>query len=114
MRRQLGRFDHDGAVGVDDAVAGRGRLGDDRAQQLDAVGIGPRRIGVGEVIAEVAEAGSAEHRIGERVRDRVGVAVPGQPAGVGNAHTAEDQRPRRLRRERVHVDALTHPHGTST
>ena len=55
---------------------------DGPAQQVDAVGARERGIGVGEVLADVAEAGGAEERVGDRVGHRIGVAVPGQPGAL--------------------------------
>src|SRR5215218_10918831 len=41
--------------------------------------------------ADVAEAGGAQERVGHGVGDRVGVAVPVQPALGGDLHTAQYQ-----------------------
>ena len=47
-------------------------------EQLDAVGAGPRRVGVGEVLADVAQPGRAQQGVGAGVGDDVGVAVAAQ------------------------------------
>ena len=47
----------------------------------------------GKVPADVAERGRAEHRVGRRVADDVGVGVPEGAERRRDAHAAEDQRP---------------------
>ena len=60
----------------------RSRRRDRRAQQ--AASRRPRtRVGVGEVVADVAQAGRAEQRVDDRVRQHVGVGVPGQALSCG-------------------------------
>ena len=59
---------------------GGAHVGDRSAQQLEAVGPGQRGVGVGEVLADVAEPGGAEQRVGDGVGDDVGVAVAGEAA----------------------------------
>ena len=63
------------------------------AQQAERVGARPGRVGVGEVLAEVAEAGGAEQGVGGGVGDDVGVAVAGQAPVAREAHAAEHERP---------------------
>ena len=55
-------------------------------------------IGVGEVLADVAEPGGAEQGVGDGVGDGVGVAVAVQAAFAFEHDAAEHQRPRRDRR----------------
>ena len=90
-RRQLRRLEHDRAVDVLGRPPGGPHVGDRPAQQADRVGARQRGVGVGEVLADVAQAGRAEQGVGDRVGDDVGVAVarPG-PARRGT-------RPRRAR-----------------
>ena len=78
--RQLRRLAHHGAVDVADGPPGVGDDGADLGEQVDAVGAAPARVGVGEVLADVAEAGGAEQRVGDGVGHGVGVAVAGQAA----------------------------------
>ena len=71
------------------------------AQQLDRVGAAPARVGVGEVLADVAEPGRAEQRVGDRVGDDVGVAVAARPRPPANAtppSTSGRDRDRRVKR----------------
>ena len=61
----------------------------DWREQHERVGARPLRVGVGEVLADVAEPGGAEQRVGDGVGDDVGVAV---------ADAARARRRRRRRR----------------
>jgi hypothetical protein len=104
--RQARRLGHDRAVDVDDLVAGRAHAPRRLGQQHGAVGA--RELGrrVGEVAPDVAQPGRAQQRIGDRVQQRVGVAVPEQAVRVRDRHAAEPQRP--VRHEPVRVPALAH------
>ena len=53
-------------------------VGDGAAQEIEAVGTGEGGIGVGEVLADVAEAGGTEQGVRDGVRDHVRIAVAGQ------------------------------------
>ena len=111
-RRELRRLQHDRAVDVAGRPPRRPHVGDGPAQQLEAVGAGEGGIGVGEVLADVAEAGGAEERIGDGVGDRVGVAVAGQArARPSNTTPPSTSAPAGIVAEGVHVEALPHPHG---
>ena len=81
-------------------------VGGDPAQQLDRVGAGQRRIGVGEALADVAETGRAEQRVGDGVGDGVAVAVPDETGHIGEHAAAEHERPLRVVAEAVDVEAL--------
>ena len=76
-------------------------------QQLDRVGPGQRRVGVGEALADVAEAGRTEQRLGDGVGDRVAVAVAVEPGQAGEHAAAEHQRPGRVVAKAMDVEALT-------
>ena len=52
----------------------------------------PLRVGRREMLADVAEPGRAEQRVGDRVEDDVGIAVAGESARVGNRDAAEHHR----------------------
>jgi hypothetical protein len=73
-------------------------------QQHHGVGAGELGGGVGEVTADVAQAGGAEQRVGDGVRQRVGIRMAQQAVAVRDAHAAEDQRA--AFDETVHVPAL--------
>ena len=62
-------------------------------QELEGVGPGPGRIGVGEVPAEIPEADGAEQGVGQGVGHHVGVAVPGQAGHTGDGDPPEDEGP---------------------
>ena len=53
------------------------------AEQLHRVRVLPLRIAVGKELADVARAGGAEDRVGQRVRDRVGIRMAGQARASG-------------------------------
>ena len=85
----------------------RGHLG----QQLDAVGARHRWVGVGEVLADVAEAGGAEQRVGAGVGDGVGVAVADEAPLARRSCTPPSTSTRAgSSLNGVHVEALTDPH----
>ena len=113
--RQLGRLEHDGAVDVAGLPAG-GAHPRRRPRPAAAIESAPaqRGVGVGEELADVAEAGRAEQGVGARRgrwrRRRCGRARPGRAV---ERHAAEDQRPGRVVAERVHVESLTDAESAS-
>ena len=66
----------------------------------------------GEVLADVAQPGGAEQRVGDRVGEHVGVGVAGQAALVRDLDAAEHERPALLEAVRVDPDAGPHPTGS--
>ena len=90
VRRQLRLLRDDDDVDVDDRIARVVHDGHRAPQQLDAVGVLPGRIGVGKVTADVARARGAEHRVGHRMADRVGVGVRrAAPSRTGSSRRQE-------------------------
>ena len=92
-------------------------LGSDRhlLQEIDRVGIAPALVGVGKVLAAVAEAGSAQQRVDGGVREDVGIGVPGEPLlRARDLHPAEHQRAPRGEPVRVVADTRpgAHPSGS--
>ncbi len=61
-------------------------------QQIDARRVLPLRIRVGKVTSDVAEAGAAENRVGDRMADDIRVRVAQRPTVGGNGHAAQHQR----------------------
>jgi len=59
------------------------------AQQRAAVGALEARVGVGKVLADIAQGQRTEQRIGERMQQHVAVGMGDQPELVGNAHAAQ-------------------------
>src|SRR5262245_6240450 len=115
-RGELWLFAGERRVDVGRAVTGVAQLFADGAEQLDRVGVAPALVGVGEVLADVAEARRAEQRVDHRVRQDVGVAVPGE-AGLRafDLHAAEDQRTPWLEAVRIEADAgARRAHGSLT
>jgi hypothetical protein len=47
------------------------------------------------VIADIAEAGGAQERIGDGVQHDVGVGMAGEPARMVDTHAAQNERPAR-------------------
>ena len=66
---------------------------DGAAQQLQAVGALPLRVGVREQPPDVARGRRAEHRIGHRVTHDVGVGMAVEALLEGDGDAAQDQRP---------------------
>ena len=85
----LGRSSTTVASTCDDVSPASASSATRRAQQLDRVRARVARVGVGEVLADVAERAGAEHRVDDRVGEHVGVGVAVQAAVV------LDLRPRR-------------------
>src|SRR6266540_3812352 len=115
---ELWRFAGDRCVDVGGPVTRVAQLFAYGAEELDRVGVAPALVGVGEVLAYVAEAGGAEESVDHRVGQDVRVAVARQ-AGFGllDLHTAEDQAPPGLEAVGVEADAgaerRAHPIGSS-
>ena len=61
------------------------------------------------MLADVAEAGRAEQRVGDRVGDDVGVAVAGEAGAAVEGDAAEHERAIGVRVEGMHVEALADP-----
>ena len=76
--RLLGVDDH---VAVDRLASPRRDPVDDLGQQPRAVRVAPCGVGVGIVLADVAQRRRAEQGVGHGVADDVGVGVPDQPTG---------------------------------
>ena len=73
----------------------------------------PRLGRVGEVVAQVAEAGRAEQGVGDGVGDHVGVAVAGQAAVPRGDTPPRTSAPSRLVAERMDVEAQPDPRWAS-
>ena len=78
------------------------------AQQRATVGALEPRVGVREVLADVAQRRRAEQRIGQGVQQHVAVGVGDQPMFVGNAHAAEGDEVALA--EAMHVVAMANSH----
>ena len=106
---QSGSLTDDSAVGVHHRHRFPFHQSGDPAQQIERIGPGPLRVGVGEVSTEVSETDRPEKGVGQRVGHHVGVAVSGQPGHAGNDDAPEDEGPSREGREPVNVETLTDP-----
>ena len=81
----------------------------DVAQHRDRVGARPPWIGVGEVLADVAEPGRTEQGVGAGVGDHVGVAVAARGRARPRTRRRRAPAPGRVVGEAVDVEALTDP-----
>ena len=77
--------------------------------QIDAGDARPAGVGRGEVVAQVGQAGRAEHGVAGGVGGHVGVGVALQAELEGDHHPAQDQRP--PGDQPVGVHALPDPQG---
>ena len=93
VRRELRLFEDDGGVDVADREAFRVHHLDGPAQQVDARGALPLRIGVGEMAADVAGARGAEDRVGDGVAYRIGIRMSREASLKRNRDAAENERP---------------------
>ena len=84
---------------------------DDLGQQPGAVEPLPFRVGVGIVLADVAQAGGAEQGVGHRVQTTSASECPSQPARVVDPDAPQDQRTPLDQPMRVVPDP--HPHRAS-
>ena len=66
-------------------------------------------VGVGEMLADVAQPRRAEEGVGDGVQDDVGVGMAEQAAGVVDPDPAQDQRPPLDQPMRVVTDPHPHP-----
>ena len=106
----FGALEHHGDVDVVDDPAGGRHVLQHGAQQRHRVGVAPQLVGVGEVLADVAEPGRAEQRVDDRVGQHVGVRVPRETSLAGDLDAAEDQRPAVGEAVGVDADAAAHRH----
>ena len=78
---------------------------DDAAEQVEPADARERRVGVGEVLPDVAERERPEHRVRERVTHHVAVRMPREPLPL---ETDPPQQQGTPRRERVQVEPETY------
>src|SRR6185295_16017969 len=71
--------------------------------------VGELGVAVGIVAADVAERGRAEQRVADRVRQYVGIRVPGETLVVRDLDAADHQLA--AGDEGMHVEALADPHA---
>ncbi len=89
MRADLGTFADQGGVDMGDAAAARGDAFHGVAQEQVGRGAAPLRIARREMRADVAVGDGAEHGVGDRVQQHVGVRMADQPVIVRHLHAAE-------------------------
>src|SRR5439155_10362802 len=87
----------------------------DRArEQIDAVGIFPRRIGIRKMPSDIALRAATEDGVGDGVAQHVGVRVADEAHLVRNPDAANHQRTARLEPMEVVPDADSHGRLTPT
>src|SRR5437764_1868070 len=109
VRSQHRRLEHDRAIDVDGPPSCVAHHGRHPAEDRHAVGTGPRRVRVREVLADVTDGGRPEHGVGHCVGDDVAIAVPGQAPRSLDGDAAEHEGPQRVGAEPVAVEAEAHP-----
>ena len=108
VRCHLRRLRDDRRIDIDDHPSGLVQLSRRGTQQRAAVGIAVARIRIRIVPADVPQPCSAEHGIGDRVQQHVGVGMTLEPAFERNLHAADDELA--ARHQRVHIETLPYPH----
>lgn len=83
----------DDAVQVADPPTAPGNLRPGGAEHPGRVPAPIRRIAVGKQLANVAQGRRAEQGVGHRVKKDIGIAVPYGLHMMGNAYSADNQRP---------------------
>ena len=83
-----------------------------RAEELHRIRVLPLRIGVRKQLPDVPGPGGAQNGVGQRMRHRVGVRMPGQALRVRNDDAPEDERA--ARDEAVGVVADPHASHAAT
>ena len=89
--RELGRLAEDGGVDVADRVARFAQHVPHGLQQFERVGPFVARVAVREMLADIAEGGRAEQRVGHGVQQHVGVRMAEQAFLIRDVHPAQDQ-----------------------
>ncbi|MNI77532.1 hypothetical protein D3C73_1338320 [compost metagenome] len=108
MRGHFRRLGDDGVIDVADFPAFGMDQCDDVTQQRTAVGALELRVGIREMLADVAQRRGAEQGIAQGVQEDVTVRVGEQPEAVCNAHTAQSDEI--AFSETVHIIAVANTH----
>ena len=103
MRADARRLADQREIEMHDAPAGRCQQLDGVAQEAVGRGAAPLRIGRREMLADVAGADRAQHRVGQRMQRHVGVGMPGERLAVRDGDAAQHHGVARA--EAVHVEA---------
>ena len=83
VRRDPGPFGDQRHVELGDHAAAGGDAGDGVGEEAVGGGAAPLRVGWREMLADVAVADGAEHGIGERMQDHVGVGMADHARAYG-------------------------------
>ena len=109
--RQPRRFGKDDHVEIDDGQAQAGQFITSDLHEPAAVGTGVLRIGIGKPLADVSKTPGTQKRIGDGVKQHVGITVPNRSTITGNLDTPDPERSSRF--ETVGVVADPDPHAWS-
>ena len=90
MRSDLGRLGDERGVNIDHSRPGLRKQVGRAFEDIEAGHAANGFIGVREVMTDVAATDRSEKRIGDGVRENVGVGMAFQAEGMGNLHAAED------------------------
>ena len=101
------------AIRVDEHPALLAHLRVGLTQQVEAVGAAEALVARREQRADVAEPGSAEQRVDQRVREHVAVGVAGEAARMVDRHAAEHERHAVDERVRVDTDPDAQSHAST-
>lgn len=106
MGRQARRLGDHGAVHVDELPACGLHGAQGFGQQHGRIGAFELGVGVGEMAANVAQAGRAQQCVGDGVQQGVGIRMAQQANAVRNLDATQHQPT--PRHQGVHIPALTH------
>lgn len=84
-------FGHDGTIDVSEGISGFFYEFIGCFEELFAVDIFVLWVGIGKVIADVAEVGCAKNGVTDGVEEDVGVGVAEQAEGVGDVYSSNDE-----------------------
>ena len=91
VRCDLWRFSDYGCINIEDARVFLGEQFSNTLQNFDAADAPNRFVGVWKMLSDVAGADRAEQRIGNRMRQNIGVGMSLEPAACANLDAAQDQ-----------------------
>src|SRR5579863_2951591 len=101
----FGRGEDQGAIDVDDLVAGVLELFESELDEDAGVGVFPARIAGRKKGADVAGGDGAEKSVSDGVEEHVAVGVAGEALGMFDGHAADAQGDARLERMRVPAES---------
>lgn len=107
MWRDLRPFAHECRRGIPDRPSERTNLTSRDPQQCQRVSPFPLRIRIGKPLPDIAEPGSCEQRISDRMRRHISVGMTSERALIGKAHPAQHQNPIGIIDKSMDIETLT-------